>query len=126
MKRNYVVRRRQNKILYSELFIASILIGLVIHYKLNIHPAISLLLGLGCLFLLAYLIPYSRVFRYFFAIAFSFVWGFGAYLLGAIIDGNSIITSCVFASLAFLISIWAHYDHYKFLKNAKVYEYEKS
>ena len=126
MKKNYVVRKRQNKILYLELIIAAILFGLASYYKLKIHPALSLLVSIGAFILIAYLFSHFRIFRYFFVIVFSISWAIIAFAIGASIDKDSLITRWVFASLSFAISIWAHYDHYKFLRNVKVYEYEKN
>lgn len=125
MARKYIVRKRQNTILYSEFFISAIVGAIYCVHQFKLHPAIGLLIGIGTLFLLIFLFVSSRIFRYIFSIIFSLGWASAAFFVGHSIDKKSDITSWVFALLAFAICIWAHYDHFKFIKDAKVYEYER-
>ena len=125
MAGKYIVRKRRNTILYSEFFIAAIVAAIFCVHQFQLHPAIGLLIGIGTLFLLIFLFVSSRIFRYIFSILFSLGWAAGAFSVGQSIDKKSEITSWIFGLVAFAICLWAHYDHFKFIKDAKVYEYER-
>lgn len=125
MSSKYIVRKRQNKILYTEFLLSAGLIGFLSVSYYKIHPAIGLLIAIAAIFLFAVLSFKIRFFRYIFSILFSLVWTAGAFMAGESIDKSSDTTAWVFAAISFALSIWAHWDHFTFLKNAKVYEYEK-
>jgi hypothetical protein len=122
---NYIIHTRQNKILYSELIIASLLSAILLVSYFKLHLALGLLIGIANMILLAVLFVRSRIFRYVFSILFSFCWAVCAHLLGLSIDKKSHTTGWVLAIIVFALSLWAHWDHFTFLRNAKKYEYER-
>lgn len=124
MATKYIIRKRQNKILYVEILLAAVIIGFlsINHYK--IHPAVAFLIGIGSAASLIFLFFSNRIFRYSFSILFSFIWGWAAFLLGQSIEKASDTTAWVFAIIAFGICLLAHKDHFSFLKGARRYEYE--
>lgn len=125
MASKYIVRKRQNKILYTEFLLSAGVIAVlsVTYYKT--HPAIGLIIGIAALFLFAVLFFKVKIYRYIFSILFSVGWAVVAFLAGESIDKSSDTTAWIFAAIAFALSIWAHWDHFTFLKKAKVYEYER-
>lgn len=125
MANKYIVRKRQNKILYAEFLLSAGLVAFLSVSYYKIHLGISLLIGIAAIFLFAVLFFKIRLFRYIFSILFSVGWAIGAFIAGESIDKNSDTTAWVFAAIAFALSIWAHWDHFTFLKDAKVYEYER-
>jgi len=125
MASKFIIRKRQNKILYLEIFIA---VGIVCLLSINyyrVHPAIALIIGIVAVLLLISLFFANKIFRYTFSILFSFIWGTAAFLAGQYLEKTSDTTAWVLAVLAFGISLWAHKDHFSFLKSAKLYEYER-
>ena len=125
MAKKYTFRKRQNKILYTEFFLASILIALVSIIQFKLHPAIGIIIALGAIFGIVYLFFEFRLFRYVFSILFSFCWAGAAYLVGQHIDKASSTTSWVLSIVVFAITIWLHWDHFDFLRKTTVYEYER-
>ncbi len=125
MAHKYIVRKRQNKILYTEFLLLAGLIAFLSVSYYKIHPAIGLLIGIAAIFLFAVLFFKVKIFRYIFSVLFSLGWAAGAFMAGESIDKSSDATAWVFAVIAFALSIWAHWDHFTFLKDAKVYEYER-
>jgi O-antigen/teichoic acid export membrane protein len=125
MARKYIYRKRQNTILYTEFLGAAVIAALVAIGYFKIHPAIALLVAIAALFLFIYLFFAFRIFRYSFSILFSLAWACGAFLVGQKFEKASNTTAWVFAFLAFCLCLWAHWDHFDFLKSAKVYEYER-
>ena len=125
MTNRYIIQKRQNSIIYSELFILAIGAAYYSFEYLKIHPAISVLIGFAVLVIIGLLFFISRFFRYFFSIVFSLAWAYLAYGLGYAFDKDQHITAWVVGGIAFLICILAHWDHFTFLKNAKRIEYDK-
>ena len=125
MGRHYIVRRRQNTILYTEVLLTSLITAILSVIYIPLHPAIGLIVAIVSLLLFAFLFFTFSIFRYIFSILFSLVWAAVFYLIGRKFDHASDTTACVFAIIAFCFCIWAHWDHFRFLKNAKVYEYEQ-
>src|SRR5438270_13999927 len=124
MYSNFIIRRRQNKILYTEFFIVAIIVGFLLIRQYKFHPALGLLFGVLSMGLSSSLFFANRIFRYLFSIVFSFVWGFLAFVIWGSIDSTSNNIAWGFMALAFAISLAAHQDHFYFLKRAKRYEYE--
>lgn len=125
MARKYIVRKRQNTILYTEFLAAAGILALFSIGYFKVHPAIALLIAIGSVSLIVYLFFAYKFFRYSFSILFSFGWAFGAFLVGQKFEKSSDTTAWVFAFIAFCFCLWAHWDHFDFLKSAKVYEYER-
>jgi len=93
MAAKYIVRKRQNKILYLEIFIA---VGIVCLLSINyyrVHPAIALIIGIVAVLLLISLFFANKIFRYTFSILFSFVWGTAAFLAGQYLEKSSDTTA---------------------------------
>ena len=124
MATKYLVRKRQNKILYTEALIAAVIIGLISIKYYQVHPAIALLLGFGASILFIFLFFSNKIFRYSFSILFSLVWALAAFIMGQFVEKSSDTTAWVFGILAFGISLLAHKRHFSFLKGAQHYEYE--
>lgn len=125
MRSKYIIRKRQNAILYFEFFLASGIGAILLVIYLKLHAAIGLLIFIPTIFLLWYLFFTFRLFRYLFSILFSAGWSAAAFLAGKAVDEKSATTAWVFAAIALLFAVWAHWDHFTFLKDAKLYEYEK-
>jgi len=125
MAKKFTLRKRQNKILYIEFILASILIALVSIVQFEIHPAIGIIIAIGAILGIVYLFFEFRLFRYVFSILFSLCWAVAAYLAGQNIDKASSTTSWVLSNLVFAITIWLHWDHFDFLIKTTVYEYER-
>ena len=124
MAAKYIVRKRQNKILYTEFFFAALAAGILALKYFEVHPAIALSVGIASIFLFAFLFFANGIFRFLFTILFSLGWAFIAFFAGHLIEAKTDTTSWVFAILAFALSIWAHWDQFNFIKQARVYEYE--
>ena len=124
MATKYIIRKRQNKILYTEALIAAVIIGLVSIKYYQVHPAIALLIGFGASILFIFLFFANKIFRYSFSILFSLVWALAAFVIGQFVESSSDTTAWVFGIVAFAISLLAHKRHFSFLKDAQYYEYE--
>ena len=103
---------------------ASIVAAWLVTAYMNWHPAKGLLIGIVSYFLIGYLFFAFRFFRYGFSILFSLGWAAAAFVAGQNIDRISDTTAWVFAVIAFGLSLWAHWNHFSFLKSARVREYE--
>jgi hypothetical protein len=66
----------------------------------------------------------SKIFRYIFSILFSCLCGFLAFAIGQSIEKSSGTTGWVLAFVAFTVSLLANKEHFSFLKNATISEYE--
>jgi len=124
MAAKYIIRKRQNTILYTEFFLAAIATGLFAYSYGKLHPATALLVGIGSMFLFAVLFFANIIFRYLFSILFSLGWALLAFVAIVSLETKSDATAWVFAIIAFAMSIWAHWDHFNFIKQARLYEYE--
>lgn len=124
MSTKYIIRKRQNTILYTEFFLAALATGIVAYSYYKLHPATALLVDIGSMFLLAVLFFANSIFRYLFSILFSLGWALLAFVAGVSVETKSDTTTWVFAIIAFVMSLWAHKDHFNFIKQAEVYEYE--
>lgn len=124
MAAKYFIRKRQNKILYIEILIAAVVLCFFSIHYLQVHPAIGILIGIAAVLLFFFLFFANKIFRYLFSILFSTIWATGAFLAGQYLEKTSNTTAWVIAILAFVISLWAHKEHFSFLKGAKLYEYE--
>ncbi len=125
MTRKYIIRRRKNTILYTEFLIAAATTAILVVIYFKLHPAIGIIIGIAAVFLFAVLFFANRFFRYIFSILFSLGWAVGGFWAGQSLDKKTDTTARVFSSIAFAVSIWAHWNHFTFLKEAKMYEYEK-
>lgn len=125
MAKKFTLRKRQNKILYAEFFVASIIIALLTVIGLKLHPAVGIIIALLSIFGIVYLFFQFRIFRYLFSILFSLGWATGAFLIGQQIEKSSNTTGWVLSIVTFAIAIWLHYDHFDFLRKTTVYEYER-
>lgn len=125
MAKKFILRKRQNKILYTEFFAASIIIALLTVFGLKLHPAIGIIISLVSIFGIVYLFFQFRIFRYLFSTIFSLGWATGAFLVGQQIEKTSNTTGWVLSIVAFAIGLWLHYDHFDFLRKTTVYEYER-
>lgn len=125
MARSYILRKRENKILYIEFFLLSVLAALLLVINLKLHIAFSIPIAIAALVGMIFLFFQFRLFRYLFSITFSVCWAIGAFLVGQQIEKSGDTTSWVLAVLTLLIALWLHYDHFDFLRKATVYEYEK-
>ncbi|MBI2284516.1 MAG: hypothetical protein HYU71_12460 [Bacteroidetes bacterium] len=125
MGSKYIIRKRENTILYFEFFLTAGIAAILLTVYLKTHPALGFVMYVAFLFLLWFLFFMFRIFRYFFSILFSLGWSGAAFWVGKAIDEKSTITAWVLGVVIFLFAIWAHWDHFTFLKEAKVYEYEK-
>jgi hypothetical protein len=124
MATKYIIRKRQNTILYMEFFLAALATGVVAFTYYKLHPATALLMGIGSMFLFAVLFFANSILRYLFSILFSLGWALLAFVAIVSVETKSDITAWVFAIIAFAMSIWVHWDHFNFIRHAQVYEYE--
>jgi hypothetical protein len=124
MARKYILIKRQNKILYAEFLVASVVGAWLTTACMNWHPAIGILFGIVSYFLIGYLFFAYRFFRYSFSILFSLGWAAAAFVAGQNIERISDTTAWVFAVIAFGLSLWAHWNHFDFLRNAEAREFE--
>ena len=124
MATKYIIRKRQNTILYTEFFLAALATGIVAFTYYKLHTATALLVGIASMFLFAVLFFANSIFRYLFSILFSLGWALLAFVAGVSVETKSDTTGWVFAIITFAMSIWAHWDHFNFMKQAQVYEYE--
>jgi len=120
----YIIRKRQNTILYTELLLAPVIATFffVIHFKL--HFFIGFLIGIASIISFYVLFFWARIFRYLFSILFSIAWALGAVVLGLSFEKTANLPVWIFAALVFIISIWAHWNHFNFIKNSEFHEYE--
>lgn len=125
MAKKIIVRKRQNRILYTEFILAAIIVTLLAVDQLKLHPAIALIIVIISFYAFALLFFKFRIFRYIFSILFSVGWTLCAYLLGQEIDKAGDTTSWVLSIVTFAASIWMHYDHFDFLRKSTLYEYER-
>lgn len=107
-----------------EFLIVTIVTTILFMNHFKVHPAFGLLFGIAIIVSLYGLFFTTRIFRYIFSILFAFGWAVGAFAAGELLDKKSDTTGWVFALIAFVISIWAHWRYYTFTKKADVYEYE--
>jgi hypothetical protein len=124
MAAKYIIRKRRNKILYTETLIVAVIIGFVSIKYYQVHPAIALVIALAAWFLLMSLFFANRIFRYSFSILFSIIWGLVAFIIGQFVEKSSDTTAWVFGILAFGFSLFEHKQHFSFLKDSEYYEYE--
>ena len=125
MTRKYIVRNRQNKILYFETFLTAGLLSLILwtHFKYNWS---YMIITFGVfMFWFIYAFLKWRLFRYIVTVMFSMAYGIIAFVIGRIIENDTVTAGVIFAFIAYFISIFAHKDHFDFLSNAKLIEYEK-
>ncbi len=125
MAKKYIIRKRQNKILYFEFILAAIVTAMLAIDQLKLHPAIAIIIVIVAFYGFALLFFKFKVFRYIFSIMFSFVWTLFAFLLGQKIDETGNTTSWVLSIVTFAASIWLHYDHFDFLRKSTLHEYER-
>ncbi len=125
MAAKYIIRKRQKTILYTEFFFAALTTGIVAFTYYKLHPATALLVGITTSFLFVILFFANKIFRYLFSILFSLGWALAAFAVGVSIETKTDTTAWVFAIIAFALSLWAHWNHFTFLKQARVYEYER-
>jgi hypothetical protein len=125
MSKRYVIRKRENKIIYFETFITALLLSFILWKLFKYHWAFTIvtfgLFELGFIYAFFEL----RLFRYIITVLFSMVYGFIGFVVGALIDKNTFTASVVFSFIAYFISILLHKDHFDFLSIAKFIEYEK-
>ena len=124
MSQGYIIHKRRNAILYTELLFTAAVIGIVSSIYMVLHPAVAVLMGGMFAILIAYLFFKFRIFRYTFSILFSIAWGVGIYLFVRKLDSASETTCWVLALVGFCFSLWAHWNHFHFIKKANIYEYE--
>src|SRR4051794_39251260 len=103
MHNNLIIRRKRNKILYTEFFIVAAVVGFLSTHLYKVHSAVAFLLGVLSMAFFSTLFFVNRIFRYLFSLTFSLVWAFLAYVLGQLIDHNSDTTALVFMVVAFLL-----------------------
>lgn len=126
MSRSYIIRRRQNKILYFETVLTSCIITFFI-WKQTGHPWVfSIIVFPIFMFGFIYAFFNFRFFRYILTVIYSILYGLIAYLIGRSIDEHMFITGVVLAFVVYFISIWLHIEHFDFLKKAKIVEIERN
>jgi len=125
MAAKYIIRKRRNTILYVEFFIVALATSLLLFKYFKLHPAIAFLVAIASFFISAFLFFSKSIFRYLFSLLFSLAWAFIAFFTGHLLETKTDMTAWTLALLAFVISIWAHRDHFKFIKEAQLFEYER-
>lgn len=125
MARRYFVRKRQNYVLYFEALVTSGLLSFFLYRYIEHHWSISIITFGVSLVLFLYAFFQSTIFRYVVTVLFSMVYGIIGFYIGKSLDETDFTAAVVFAFLAYFISIIAHIDHFYFLKDAKLIEYEK-
>lgn len=120
----FILIRRRNKILYLEFLGAAVVAAWLTTTYIRWHPAIGVLIGIVAYFLLAYLFFAFQFFRSGFSILFSLGWAAVAFVAGQYVENDSEAIAWAFALVASVLSLWAHWDHFRFLKSAGVREYE--
>jgi hypothetical protein len=125
MAKHYILRRRQNKILYFETLITSALISLILWSTFKYNWSIMIITF--CVFMIGFIYAFFewRIFRYIVTVLFSMTYGFIAYAIGRKMDEEDFTAGVVLAFVVYFISLAAHKDHFDFLSNAKLIEYER-
>lgn len=124
MSRGYRIVHRSNKIIYFETIIAAILLSIMLWKKIDYHW--SLILVTFPVIAGLFICTFFRwtIWRYTITILFSMVYGLIAYYIGSAVDPEGITTSIVFAFIAYFTSLSMHKDHFDFIRNSDVIEYE--
>ncbi len=117
--------RRRNKILYLETALTIAVITLWLIEYFHAAPLIATLTGVASGILFTYLFFINRIVRYFLSILFSFVWAGVSILVFQFFNLNYETKEWVLAIAVFVLSLWAHKDHFSFLKSATTLEYDK-
>ena len=126
MSQEYILHKRRNTILYTEFLFMAAVTGIVSSIYMVLHPVLGVLIGVFFALLIAYLFFNFRIFRYSFSILFSIAWGVGMYLVGKKLDSATDTTSWILAAAGFCISLWAHRNQFHFIRNARLFEYERN
>jgi len=95
MAAKYFVKKRKNKILYTEFFFAALASGMLAYIYFKLHPAIALSVGIASIFAFAFLFFANGIFRYLFSILFSLGWAFLAFFAGHSIETKTDTTAWV-------------------------------
>jgi hypothetical protein len=125
MTRRYIVRKRQNQILYFETFLTAGILSLILWTYFKYHWAYMIITFGVFMFVFIYAFFEWRLFRYIVTVVFSMAYGIIAFFIGRVIDNETFTAGVIFAFIAYFISLIAHKDHFDFLSNAKLIEYEK-
>lgn len=125
MARRYIVRNRQNKILYFETLVTAGILSIILWSYFEYHWAYMIITFGIFMYIFIYAFFQWRLFRYIATVLFSMAYGILAYAFGREIDKESFTAGIIFALIAYFTSILAHKDHFDFLKNAELIQYEK-
>src|SRR5690349_12678604 len=125
MSQAYILHKRRNTILYTEFIFIAAVAGMISSIYMELHPVVGVLIGAVFTLLIAFLFFKFRAFRYSFSLLFSIAWAIGMYLFGKKLDSASDTTSWVLAVVGFCVSLWAHWNHFTFIKKARLLEYEE-
>lgn len=124
MLSRYILRKRRNRIIYSDAVLVALLCSGGSLFYLKTSNTIALLIGIATAAIFVYFFFLNKLIRYSLSIFFSLLWAGVVFLAGQIIQSESVTTLSILAIVAFGVSIWAHKDHFTFIKNARIYEYE--
>lgn len=125
MTRKYIIYRRQNKILYFDALIVVTITALLLHGYLATNLLAATIIGLVTALLFIYLFFYNKLIRYSLSILFSLSWSAIVLFVLQLLRPDNGSTATILAIIAFFVSLWAHKNHFFFLKHADLYEYEK-
>lgn len=125
MARRYIIRKRQNEIINFETMVTAGLFSFILWYNFNYHWAYAIITFGALTVGFIYAFFEWRIFRYIVTVLFSMTYGIIAYFIGRAIDKETFTAGVIFAFVAYFISILLHKDHFEFLSEAKLIEYEK-
>jgi hypothetical protein len=126
MSQGYILHKRRNTILYTEFLFMAAGTGMFSSIYMLLHPVVGVLIGGVFALLIAFLFFNFRIFRYSFSLLFSIAWAVGMYLVGKKVDSASDTTSWILAAVGFCMSLWTHWNHFHFIRNARLFEYERN
>jgi hypothetical protein len=124
MKHKYVIQKRRNRILYGEFLVMGVFTAWYLIKTLHLHVVVGLIVTVAADWFFYFLFFRVRIFRWLVALAFSAGWGFLAFGIGQTIDRKSGTTSIILGISAFIYLLWLHKDHFDFLKDSDIIEYE--
>ncbi|WP_410220778.1 hypothetical protein [Pedobacter sp.] len=124
MSRGYRVVQRTNRIIYFETFLLGVVLTIVLCKKLDHHWALTLVTFPVLTALISFSFFRWAIIRYVITIMFSMIYGLLAYAIGGMLQTDGVSVSVIFAFFAYFLSLSFHKDHFDFIRNSDVIEYE--
>lgn len=118
MAEKIIVRRRGTPLAVLEMLFSSALFSYLTCKQYNLDWILGFIIFFGCFVIMSLLFFRVRIFRYIFAIVFSFGWGFLAYAF-ANSATKSESTSWIALAFVFVVSILIHKAYFQFENTAR-------